>query len=164
MKPKSPDPSPSPSPSAKVQLQEVKVQIQDVNIANTTKRERIEFYPILNAWWMKINTCARMRFVFEGNWIKGNLISKLSRKSNMKSQDPASRSIYPDGRTRGGHAPKRVASRHYQAAETRPKPRFRGNLALSIYQFSWRSLSGTLSPSAPINIPAGAAERASREN
>ena len=47
MKPKSPDPSPSPSPGAKMQLQEVKVQIQDVNIANTTKRERIELYPIL---------------------------------------------------------------------------------------------------------------------
>ena len=141
-----------------------KVQIQSVKIANTTKRERIEFYSTLNAWGMRINKCARMRFVFEGIWIKGNLISKLSRKSNMKSQDPASRSIYPDGRTRGGHAPKRVASRHYQAAETRPKPRFHGNLALSIYQFSWRSLSGTLSPSAPINIPAGAAERASREN
>ena len=81
----------------------------------------------------------------------------------MKSQDQTSRSRRPYGRTRRSHAPKRVASRHYQAAKTRPKPRFRGNLALSIYQFSWRSLSGTLSPSAPINIPAGAAERASRE-
>ena len=113
---------------------------------------------------MRINKSARMRFIFEGIWIQGNLISKLSRKSKMKSQDPASRRKRPDGRTRRSHAPKRVASRHYQAAETRPKPRFRGNLALSIYQFSWRSLSGTLSPSAPINTPAGAAERASREN
>ena len=81
----------------------------------------------------------------------------------MKSQDPASRSICPDGRTRGGHARKRAAKDQTVAAETRPKPRFRGNPALSIYQFSWRSLSGTLSPSAPINTPAGAAERASRE-
>ena len=141
-----------------------KVQIQSVKIANTTKRERIEFYSTLNAWWMRINTCARMRFVFEGNWIKGNLISKLSRKSNMKRQDTASRRKRPDGRTRRSHAPKRVASSHCMAAETRPKPRFRGNPSLSIYQFSWRSLSGTLSPSAPINTPAGAAERASRED
>ena len=91
------------------------------------------------------------------------MISKLSRKSKMKSQDPASRSICPDGRTRGGHTRKRAARDQTMAAETRPKPRFRGNPALSIYQFSWRSLSGTLSPSAPINTPAGAAERASRE-
>ena len=63
--------SASPSPGAKMQLQEVKVQIQDVNIANTTKRERIEFYPILNTWWMRINTCAGMRFIFfEGIWIR----------------------------------------------------------------------------------------------
>ena len=59
-KPKSPYLSPSPSPGAKVQLQEVKMQIQSVKITNTTKRERIEFYPILKAWWMRINTC-RMR-------------------------------------------------------------------------------------------------------
>jgi len=36
------------------------MQIQSVKISNTTKRERIEFYPILKAWWMRINTC-RMR-------------------------------------------------------------------------------------------------------
>ena len=59
MKPKSPYPSPSPSPG-------VKVQIQSVKIANTTKRERIEFYSTLNAWWMRINKSARMRFIFEG--------------------------------------------------------------------------------------------------
>ena len=62
MKPKSPYPSPCPSPSAKVQLQNVKS-------ANTTKRERIEFYSTLNAWWMRINKSARMRFVFEEIWI-----------------------------------------------------------------------------------------------
>ena len=41
-----------------------KVQIQSVNIANTTKRERIEFYSTLNAWWMRINKSARIKIRF----------------------------------------------------------------------------------------------------
>jgi len=42
-----------------------KVQIQSVNVANTKKRERIEFYSTLKAWWIRINKSARMKFVFE---------------------------------------------------------------------------------------------------
>ena len=81
----------------------------------------------------------------------------------IKSQDAASRRKRPDGRTRGGHAPKRVASLHTLAAETRPKPRFRGIPVLSGEQFSWRNSIWTLLPSAPINTPADATERVYRK-
>ena len=113
---------------------------------------------------MRINKCARMRFVFEGIWIKGNLISKLSQKSKMKSQDGASRRKRPDERTRGGHARKRAAKDQTVAAKTRPEPRFRGKVDEIAYQIWWLSSIRTVSPSAPINTPADAAERASREN
>jgi len=53
---------------------------------------------------------------FEEIWIKGNLITKLSRKSRLKGQDHTSRSKRPHGRTRRGHAPKRVANRARIAA------------------------------------------------
>ena len=90
------------------------------------------------------------------------MLPKLSRNPKIKSQDAASRRQRPDERTRGSHAPKRVAICHYQAAETRPKPRFRGNPVLSGDQFSWESCVGTLPPSAPINTPCSATYRASR--
>ena len=89
------------------------------------------------------------------------MITKLSRNPNMESQDHTSRSKRPHGRTRRGHAPKRVASRLYQAADPRQKPRFRGNLSLSRDQFSWATLSRTPRPSAPINTPCSATYRAS---
>ena len=71
-----------------------------------------------------------MKFVLKRYWkiwIQGNVLPKLSRNSKIKSRDATSRRIYPDGRTRGGHARKRVARDHSLAAKTRPKPRFRGN-------------------------------------
>ena len=45
-----------------------------------------------------------------------NLIPKLHRNPNIKSQDHTSRSRHPDGRTRRSHAPKRVARSHCSAA------------------------------------------------
>ena len=113
-----------------------KCKYKSEKIANTTKRERIEFYSTLDAWGMRINMCVRMRFVFEGIWIKGNLISKLSRKSNMKSQDTDSRRKRPDGWTKRIHAPKHVARSHKSAAEPRQtaaiqliqSPKFRGQV------------------------------------
>ena len=100
-----------------------------------------------------------MKFVLKEIWDLGNLLPKLSRNPKTKSQDQASRKKCPDERTRGGHAPKRVASRHTQAAETRPKPRFRGSIVLSGDPFSWESCVGTLLPSAPINTPCSATEK-----
>jgi len=50
------------------------------------------------------------------------------------------------------------------AAETRPEPRFRGKEDEIAYQIWWLGSIRTLLPSAPINTPAGAAERASRED
>jgi len=49
---------------------------------------------------------------------------------------------------------KRVARDKTLAAETRPKPRFRGNMDEAEYQISWLSFTGTLLPPAPINTPA----------
>ena len=135
------------------------VKAEEVDTCRSVWGMRIEFYSTLNAWGMRINKCARMRFVFEGIWIKGNLISKLSRKFNMKSQDADSRRKRPDGQTRGGHAPKRVARDHPRAAKTRPKSRFRGKTVDSGDKVFWESRPGTLPPSAPINTPADATER-----
>ena len=104
-----------------------------------------------------------MKFVLKEIWDLGNLLPKLSRNPKIKSQDKTSRRQRPDGRTRGSHAPKRVAICHYQAAETRPKPHFRGNPVLSRDQFSWESCVGTLPPSAPINTPAVQPRSASRK-
>ena len=103
-----------------------------------------------------------MKFILKEIWDLGNLLPKLYPNQKIKSQDAASRRKSPDGRTRGGHAPKRVSSRHHKAAFPRPKPRFRGILDESEYQFSWWSRIGTLPPSAPINTPADATERAYR--
>ena len=91
------------------------------------------------------------------------MISKLSRNPKMKSQDHTSRSKRPDERIGRGHAPKRVARRASFAAKLRQKPGFCGNLDEISFQFLWAGLSRTLRPSAPINIPAGAAEGASRD-
>ena len=49
-----------------------------------------------------------------------------------------------------------------KAAETRPKPRFRGNLDEVGQLLSWRSRTGTLSLPAPINTPAEQQRRAYR--
>jgi len=87
------------------------------------------------------------------------LIPKLYPNPKIKSQDAASRRKRPDGRTRRSHAPKRVASRHHKAAETRPKPRFRGNPVISREPPSWTTSTGTLPPSAPINTPCSATEK-----
>jgi len=92
-------------------------------------------------------------------WDLGNLLPKLYLNPTIKSQDQTSRRKRPDGRTRRGHAPKRVASRHTQAAETRPKPRFRGISIISWYGISWRTSNWTLLPSAPINTPCSATEK-----
>jgi len=81
----------------------------------------------------------------------------------MKSQDQASRSRRPYGRTRRSHAPKRVAWLHYTAAKLRQKPQFCGNVDDSDYQISCTTLSGTSRPSAPINTPCSATYRASRD-
>ena len=89
------------------------------------------------------------------------MITKLSRNPNIKSQDHTSRSRRPDGRTRRGHAPKRVANSHSFAAETRQKPRFRGSMDDSGQQLLWKCRDGTLLPSAPINITCSATYRAS---
>ena len=57
-----------------------------------------------------------------------NLLPKLSRILKIEGQDAESKRRRPDGRTRGGHALKRVADGHEIATETRQKPRFRGLL------------------------------------
>jgi len=82
------------------------------------------------------------------------LLPKLSRIFKIKSRYAKSRRIYPDGRTRGGHTQKRVARDKAKAAETRPKPRFRGHMDESEYLLSWRSCTGTLLLPSPINTPA----------
>ena len=78
-----------------------------------------------------------MKFVLKEIWDLGNLLPKLSRNPKIKSQDAASRKKRPDRRTRGGHAPKRVASRHYQAADAAilpyPVTMFRGGVVLGLY-------------------------------
>ena len=91
------------------------------------------------------------------------MLPKLSQIFKLKSRYARSKRIGPDGRTRGGHARKRVARDKTVAAETRPKPRFRGRRDEAEYQISWLSLTGTLLPSEPINTPADVTERASRD-
>jgi len=57
-----------------------------------------------------------------------------------------------------------VARRHQTAAETRQKPQFCGSVDETGQQLFGAILSVTPPPSAPINIPAGTAERASRDD
>jgi len=71
--------------------------------------------------------------------------------------------MYPDGRTRGGHARKRVARDKAVAAETRPKPRFRGQMDERGYLLLHESFTGTLLLPAPINTPAEQQRGASRD-
>ena len=159
MKPK----SPCPSPSAKVQLPSAKV-------VNTKKREGIDFYSTLNACRMRINIKegeCKDKIRFEEIWIQGNLLPKLSRNFKLnfklKSRDARSTRTDSDGRTRGGHARKRVARDKAKAAETRPKPRFRGHMDEMEQRLSEENSIGTLLLSAPINIPAEQQRGASRD-
>ena len=92
---------------------------------------------------------------------QGNLITKFSRNPKMESQDHTSRSKSPRGRTRRGHAPKRVARGARFAANPRQNSGFRGKTVTSGSQFSWATSSGTPRPSAPINISCSATYRAS---
>ena len=89
---------------------------------------------------------------------QGNLITKLSRNPKMESQDHTSRSKSPRGRTRRGHAPKRVARGARFAANPRQNSGFRGKTVTSGSQFSWATSSGTPRPSAPINITCSATQ------
>jgi len=94
-------------------------------------------------------------------WDLGNLIPKLYPNPKIKSQDAISRRKRPDGRTRRGHAPKRVAFGYKSAAFPRQISHFRGISDESGDQLSWESCNWTLTPSAPINTPCSATYRAS---
>ena len=96
---------------------------------------------------------------FEEIWIQGNLLPKLSRIFKIKSRDARSKRMYPYGRTRGGHARKRVARDHTMAAETRPQPRFRGPLDEVDVQFLWESYTGDSTSSISYKYPCRATER-----
>jgi len=71
------------------------------------------------------------------------LITKLSRKSRLKGQDPPSRSKRPKGRIRRDHAPKRVANRARTAADPRQSQGIRGSLDRDESEILWWCLSGT---------------------
>ena len=134
-----------------------KWQLQSANVANTKKGEGIDFYFILNACRMRINTKegeCKDKFVLKRFEIRITCFPSYPEFSNLKSRDARSERISPDGRTRGGHARKRAARDKACAAETRPKPRFRGNMDEAEYQILWLSFTGTLLPPAPINTPA----------
>ena len=148
MKPKSPHLKPR-CKSANINCQSANTQRAEV--ANIKDEGRIDFYPTLNScrWEWKECRDKEIRLKEIGRIQNlGNLIIKLSRNPNIKSQDHTSRSRRPDGRTRRSHAPKRVAICHQIAAEARQKPRFRGISELSRDRFSWRTSFWTLLPSA----------------
>ena len=77
----------------------------------------------------------------------------------MESQDHASRNKSPHGRTRRGHAPKRVARRANFAANLWQNSGFCGKINEIKSQISWATSSGTPRPSAPINITCSATYR-----
>ena len=159
MKPKSPQLKPR-CKSANINCQSANTQ--RAKVANIKDEGRIDFYPTLNScrWEWKECRDKEIRLKEIGRIQNlGNLIIKLSRNPNMKSQDHTSRSRRPHGRTRRSHATKRMAWLHYTAAILRQKPQFCGILDESEYQISWATSSGTLRPSAPINTPCSATYR-----
>ena len=137
MKPKSPYQSPHLKPECKsANIRLSKCNYTRAKVAIIKVEGRIEFYPTLNSCRMSVKAKDEKEIrLKEIGRIQNlsNLIIKLSRNPNMKSQDHTSRSRRPHGRTRRSHAPKRVASRHQNAAEPR---HFRGNLVDPEYQIS----------------------------
>ena len=152
MKPKSPQLKPR-CKSANINCQSANTQ--RAKVANIKDEGRIEFYPTLNSCRMSIKAKDEKEIrLKEIGRIQNldNLISKLYPYPNIKSQDHTSRSRRPDGRTRRGHAPKRVARSHKNASNPRQNPRFRGKVDELESQISWASSSRTPRLSAPINI------------
>ena len=136
-KPKSPCLKPNVK-VANINCQNCKYQGQKLQILK--EEGRIDFYSTLNTCRMRIKAKegeCKDEIRFKRVWDLGNLLPKLSRNPKIKSQDAASRKKRPDRRTRGSHAPKRVAICHYQAAETRLGSRsgniFRGGVVLGLY-------------------------------